>query len=277
MMKVTVDNHENRGQNLIRALRALGDVPFSVRELKYGDVLFEDEGGVVLTIERKTKEDLAASIKDRRMYEQKERMLEYSPVVWYVVEGLAAGSSKFVGGLPRTTLFSALERMTLRAAAREHRLWVHHTRDAEGTARMIQRLFLRSLALLNTPGDDPDPSQKRARYELKALAPSRKGNRTPELTYLDMLARIPGVSGTVAAAVRKEFNTPAALAAEITRRADVVRPLVIARKAEKRKGWRKAEGAAIAFLSDIPVAGGKGPQRVGPAKACAIIGAFLGC
>ena len=75
-------DHRETKSGIPRALGAAG-VETAARQLPVGDYVLSDR----LVVERKTGADLAASIKDRRLFEQVERMGEAYPAVVLVVEG----------------------------------------------------------------------------------------------------------------------------------------------------------------------------------------------
>ena len=90
---------DDRERDLLRAFSDLG-VETTTRRLPLGDVLLPRSGAVV---ERKTLEDLAASIKDGRWREQRTRLLESGAPVFYIVEGVVDLSGRQAGGLPAET------------------------------------------------------------------------------------------------------------------------------------------------------------------------------
>src|SRR5215217_5271665 len=78
---ILVDHRELRS-GIPGALKRAG-VPVAAAQLPAGDYVLSDR----LIVERKTGADLAASIKDRRLFEQIDRLKEAYPSVVVVVEG----------------------------------------------------------------------------------------------------------------------------------------------------------------------------------------------
>jgi len=98
-MKVIIDERETelfeKCESLIRSSRIPSSVQLSKEVLNLGDVLIKtDDDKEVLLIERKSFQDLLASIKDGRYEEQSYRLLHSSGFpphsVFYLVEGMFA-------------------------------------------------------------------------------------------------------------------------------------------------------------------------------------------
>jgi ERCC4-type nuclease len=98
-MKVIIDEREtelfDKCESLIRSSRIPSSVELSKEVLNLGDVLIKtDDNKEVLLIERKSFQDLLASIKDGRYEEQSYRLLHSSGFpphsVFYLVEGMFA-------------------------------------------------------------------------------------------------------------------------------------------------------------------------------------------
>lgn len=98
-MKVIIDERETelfeKCESLIRSSRIPSSVELSKEVLNLGDVLIKtDDNKEVLLIERKSFQDLLASVKDGRYEEQSYRLLHSSGFpphsVFYLVEGMFA-------------------------------------------------------------------------------------------------------------------------------------------------------------------------------------------
>ena len=79
---------DNRERKLIAELT--DNIEFTTEDLSIGDILFREGGETVLIIERKTVQDLKASITDGRAREQKARLLGSGTQVeriMYLIEG----------------------------------------------------------------------------------------------------------------------------------------------------------------------------------------------
>ena len=97
---VLYDHREERS-GIPDALRDAG-VPATAAQLPVGDYVLSDR----LIVERKTGSDLAASIKDRRLFEQVERLIGAYQAVVVVVEGdpVHIGAGSWKGALGRILL-----------------------------------------------------------------------------------------------------------------------------------------------------------------------------
>lgn len=134
---------DSREAKVIEILKSR-NVSFTVKTLDIGDFMI---GGYI--IERKTKNDLAASIKDSRFREQKERLELHrdsvdssetpgtpetpkSPIVLYVIEG----NCKSKTNVPDKTLYSALLNLFI-----NHNFNVLWTDSLESTCDILELLI----------------------------------------------------------------------------------------------------------------------------------------
>jgi ERCC4-type nuclease len=112
MIELIIDNREHE---LIQQLQKT-HTPI-IEQLEVGDILFRSEGKTILIIERKTVNDLKASICDGRGREQKARLLGSTPKerIIYLIEGsLDKTLSEKINGLPVSTLIGSLINTQLR-------------------------------------------------------------------------------------------------------------------------------------------------------------------
>lgn len=197
-MRVVLDNRE-------RALFDLLRCPYELRNLDVGDCCFyvgEDE--LVLAVERKTLADLAASIKDGRYREQKQRLLGAlgRDRVLYVIEGaLPFGcdvEDVVVQGIPARTLQTCVFNMLVRDGIR-----VVRTANAKETAAFLDGIAARAgkaadareyFGATQQDGGSERPASS-------SIQPRKSDNHTPAATFLSQVAAVPGVSHKVAEAV----------------------------------------------------------------------------
>ena len=116
-------DHRETASGVAAAL-ADHDVPLAARDLPVGDYVVSDR----VVVERKTGADLAASIKDRRVFEQIERMRAAYAVAVLVVEG----DPKHIS---RASWMGALARVLVAGVA------VVRTENADDTARWLARMY----------------------------------------------------------------------------------------------------------------------------------------
>ena len=74
-MKLVIDNREKKlidiCNNLVKSEKTFEGIEIVLKNLELGDIIIEDDEGVeLLLVERKTFDDLVASIKDGRYSEQ---------------------------------------------------------------------------------------------------------------------------------------------------------------------------------------------------------------
>ena len=83
-MDIIIDNRENE---IIKLLEK-ENFNFIKSNLELGDIQFKDNDDIIYIIERKTVNDLGASIKDGRYKEQKIRLLSNNNNnIYYIIEG----------------------------------------------------------------------------------------------------------------------------------------------------------------------------------------------
>lgn len=81
-MEIIIDNREN---NIIKILEEKEE--FIKKNLDLGDIQYIQNDEIVYIVERKTFDDLGASIKDGRYKEQKMRLLSNNNDIYYILEG----------------------------------------------------------------------------------------------------------------------------------------------------------------------------------------------
>lgn len=155
-------------------LRAMG-VPLQAAKLPAGDYVLSDR----VVVERKSGADLAASIKDRRLFEQIARLREAYPAVVLVVEGepihIAAGSWR-----------GALGRALVEGVA------VLRTEDPPDTAHWLARLH-------HLEGKGPSQARGRPRV--------RRPTEDLRAVAEDVLGCLPGVSTVGARRLLDHFGS----------------------------------------------------------------------
>jgi ERCC4-type nuclease len=181
-------DHRETTSGVPEALGRLG-VPVEPRQLPVGDYVLSDR----LVVERKTGTDLAASIKDRRLFEQVERLTDAYAAVVLVVEGEPAHISE-------ASWMGALARVLVAGVA------IIGTDDADRTARWLLRLY-------RLEGKGPSAA--------RGLPRRRRPTEDLERVAHDVLGCVPGVSAVGARRLLAHFGSLAAVFAadEAARRA----------------------------------------------------------
>lgn len=194
-MKLLLDNREN-------LLHGTLQVPHEYVPLDIGDVQIKgDDDQMLCIIERKTIQDLCASIKDGRYKEQKIRLLslrQSHPLsIVYIIEGkFSFDESITVCGLTNKTLVSALVHTSMR-----DKVHVFHTTSLLDTANAIESIWSRLPKMMMTP-----PEEGVVAYMEASIKPQKKANITQQTVLVSQLAAIPNISVTKAQLIIQHLN-----------------------------------------------------------------------
>jgi ERCC4-type nuclease len=180
--RVLYDHRESRS-GIPRALADRG-VAVEARSLAVGDYVLSDR----LVVERKTGADLAASIKDRRLFEQAARLTDAYPAAVLIVEGEPIHISE-------TSWLGALGRVVLAGMS------VLGTTDPDDTADWLLRLHR-----LESRGPSEPRGVPRVRRPTEDLG----------ATAEDVLGCLPGISSVGARRLLAHFGSLSAVFAAST-------------------------------------------------------------
>jgi ERCC4-type nuclease len=177
-MTILCDHREERS-GVPDLLRVEHDIDVVPRQLPAGDYVLSDR----LVVERKTGADLAASIKNRRLFEQVARLVEAYEAVVVLVEGepVHIGEASWRGALGRVLLSGVA---------------VLPTDDQDDTADWLARLY----RLEGRPAGEP---------RLRAM-PRRPTEDRMQVAE-DVLGCLPGVSSVGARRLLEHFGSLAAV------------------------------------------------------------------
>ena len=206
---------DNREHLLIQHLKDL--CKYKVETLDLGDVVFREDGEILLIIERKTIADLKASICDGRAREQKARLMHSGTAVSriiYLIEGnLDRPLKSKVSGFPVSSLIGSLINTQLRDGIK-----VYKTSSIRESATYVQKL----LDKLSKDGDKyfkHDDNMSASKYSA-TLKKKKKSNMTPEVWLISQLSLIPGVTEKVAEQIVEKYPTVTSLVLEYQRTPD---------------------------------------------------------
>lgn len=198
-IELVVDNREHE---LISKLSSMIDI--KVEQLEIGDIIFRQDDELLLVIERKTVNDLKASICDSRGREQKARLLGTTPRqrIMYLIEGsLNKKLDDKISGLPVDTLIGSLVNTQLRDG-----IHVYKTATIDESAIFLYKL----LDKLQKDGDkyfrNEEKSISSSEYS-SSLKKSKKANMTPVVWFISQLCLIPQVTEKVAEEIVKFYPT----------------------------------------------------------------------
>jgi len=126
-----------RERDLIQQLQK-ENIQYSVKVLELGDILIRDDENVLSIFERKTFDDLYASIKDGRYHNQKKRLMKSFDIkkIGYIIEGHGSFLEEF--DTQRKILLSCFYNMTFR-----DQLKVFRTSDISDTVHFIKGIWSR--------------------------------------------------------------------------------------------------------------------------------------
>mgnify|MGYP003683527841 CR=1 FL=1 len=185
---LAVDCRENALATLLKLPNVIS------QQMDVGDFLFLQNGKPLLVVERKTYEDLAASIADGRYTEQKARMQQFEcPNKAYLIEGSYPATEKI--GYTRVTT-KAIDSSLLGLAIRDG-YQIIYSQGLDHTKELLLKIQKK---LVDWP-----VQQAKERHYVEHIKVSKKDNMTPTNCYLAQLKQIPGVSTAIALAIQSKY------------------------------------------------------------------------
>jgi len=177
-------------------------IPIQTENLLVGDILLT--GVETLVFERKTMSDLAASIKDGRYHEQKQRLKSAFPFhrITYIIEGtLSSLHSSTLHGIPSKSLLSSV-------LSTQYRDGFHlvYTKNVEETVWYLTEIFARLGEKVTFQSNNGEEYQATLGVKTK-----KKDNVTPHICYLLQLSQIPGISMKIANDIATVYPTLSSL------------------------------------------------------------------
>jgi ERCC4-type nuclease len=251
-------------------LALLADDPrVASQPLDVGDVIVTAPG-VCLVFERKTLADWAASRKDSRYSEQKQRLLAATPSrhhITYIIEGATATTCRGHGLSSSIFLSMAIHTMY------RDGLHVTYTADAADTARWILAIadrVAKNPAYFTAPDapadaessaadpDAPSPSGGGGRAYLDSVRVKtrRSDNTTPRSVYLLQISQLPSMSLKTAAAIAEAYPSWIQLTRAVTETPKALRdiPGIGPKRAETLVKFIKAGAAEADAEADAEAA-----------------------
>jgi|SaaInlV_150m_DNA_4_1039716.scaffolds.fasta_scaffold06228_3 ERCC4-type nuclease len=172
------------------------------KNLEIGDIVIEINDKPIILIERKTMKDLASSITDGRLREQKFRIASSTipkNKIIYLIEGDL--DEKIYGHVDKKTLQGSLINIMIRDDYK-----VYRTRDPKESVYFLVRLITKLLKEKEklVPDIVDDITQIKNDY-CDTIILSKKGNMTPETFNQVVFLQIPGVSNRFIKEIQKEY------------------------------------------------------------------------
>lgn len=184
-MNIVIDQRENAIKEILKKQEDKTYIDYV--QLNIGDIVIKDGEDVVCIFERKTCEDLLASIKDGRYREQKWRLLQHfnCETIVYIIEGTIkdASKSKLVDNTIVNTLF-------------RDKIKVIRSKNVENTVEVIFDI--------HSKFKTKKFEQTKGAYS-EMVKSVKKTNLTEDVWYITCLKGIPGVSEKTAQCIIIEF------------------------------------------------------------------------
>jgi ERCC4-type nuclease len=207
-IKLIIDCRENK---LISAMKSdflkkeCGHVSFDTQQLDVGDIIYQLNGLILCLIERKTVDDYASSIVDKRLKNQSMRISQLkksNPNIFiiYIIEGNHLHKDhKFRNGITRNAFYSSLmNRLFI------DKFLIYQTADINDTSLIITKIYDKLPEYFSQI--QTETFDERLEY-LKTIKLAKKENMTPNNCYLFQLSQIPGVSIEIANLISKKYQS----------------------------------------------------------------------
>ena len=223
-MKIRVDNRE---QDLLKHIRELivniplfKDLEVQVENLPLGDIIISNNVEDKLIIERKSINDLAASIKDGRYEEQSYRLNGLNHPnhnIIYLIEGDVNRVNRFKDNkMEKLTLYSSIFSLNyykgfsvIRSfSIDESAIFICNTANKlrKGEAENKQPYYQNNSNILKPISSEEEPESSDKDY-VSVVKKIKKDNITPDNIGEIMLCQIPGISSITAIAILSKFKT----------------------------------------------------------------------
>ena len=189
MMEIIIDNREN---SLIKLLEENKKV-FIKKNLEIGDIQFIENDKLIYIVERKTINDLGASIKDGRYKEQKIRLLSnHSNNIYYIIEGNIDDCNT----LNRKALLGSIINMSFRDNIKV--ISSNNIKDTYDIILQIRRKY--------DEGKFKEIESSTDNY-VSSIKMNKKENMSKELCNIVQLATIPGVSQKISKIILEKYGS----------------------------------------------------------------------
>ncbi len=200
-MELVIDNREHKIIELMN-----GKEYVKVETLDIGDILFRLDGETILIIERKTVNDLKASICDGRGREQKARLLNCGICrdrIMYLIEGNTDKSlSDKVSGIPVSTLISSMINTQLRDGIK-----VYKTASLRETVNYITQLYIKLVKDREEYFKSDTRNPITDTQYCSTLKKKKKENMTPRVWFIAQLCLIPQITEVLAVEIVNKYPT----------------------------------------------------------------------
>jgi crossover junction endonuclease MUS81 len=191
MTSLKVDNREQKIKDFFIEQKTPN---ISFENLEYGDFQIIHNDEIKFIFERKTIDDLLASIKDGRYHNQKARLFQvYKPSqIYYIIEGPVSFSSA------NKTQDKILQSSIINTCLRD-KIGLFYTKNIPETIGLLQGIFSRF-------SDDPSKYCEEVNKEVETVVQTSSKD-SPTQVFKAMLCQIPGISDKIAAFLVNKWPT----------------------------------------------------------------------
>ena len=233
-MELIIDNRESIKNNFQKYDWA------SYSNLALGDYVYKYNNKIVTIIERKTIEDLSASIGDGRYREQKGRLLSNfsKNIILYIIEGdLTKDNHSFkYNKIPKSTIYSTIINMYLR-----DNINVFHSNNKSETIEFLEniahKIQKQGISFITNNCNYTD-------CLIKSVHSIKNKNINEKTVYKSQLCSIPGISSTYANTIIETYPNMINFITELSKlnkedRFNTLKNLVNNKMKKKRKLGKK--------------------------------------
>ena len=211
-MNFIIDNRERKIIDELKESLISNDIKYELKNLDIGDFEFEINSNKII-IERKTVDDLVASIKDGRYKEQKIRLLQLQKEgmqIIYIIEG---DINSKVGKIGPKTFRSVIINGIIRDGIYTYvssgiEIPVSYLRIILWTVDFLMKTY-KMISMNETIFNKNNSSNNNKILNENEYASSikraKKDNLTIRVCFINQLSQIPGVSSKMAIAISEQF------------------------------------------------------------------------
>ena len=188
-MNIIIDNREN---DLIKLLNK-NKYNFTTSNLDVGDIQYKNDDKIIYIIERKTVNDLGASIKDGRYKEQKVRLLSnHNNNIFYIIEG----NINYCETLGTKAILGSIINMIFR-----DNIKIIYSKDLNQTYDIITQIKEK----YDSKKFISNESKSKVDY-VSCIKVNKKENLDKKTCNILQLATIPGVSKNTSSIILDNYN-----------------------------------------------------------------------
>lgn len=193
-LSIFIDNKENT--KFVSLLQAkLPSV--SIQSLDVADIQFHYNTTPILYIERKTINDLAASLNDGRYHEQKARLKNRSRVI-YLIEGSIDELNPYYSKVLDNEKFKGC---IINTMVRDN-IHIYQTKNMDESVQFITDIYKRLPKYIDQLLDPHSAINYANAIDIK-----KKNNNTPLVIFINQLRQIQGVSSSIAQVIADEYQS----------------------------------------------------------------------